>query len=170
MDEVISPRGGQRRTQQRRQRPDEWTKARRSAFLEMLAATCNVTRAAAHAKMSYQGAYRLRARDPQFAELWRQAILMGYERLEEQLLAHAGGGPPVNDIAPGGDGAAVAAVPFDPKLALELLRHHRAAADGRRRGGYGPVVRATREEAEAALLQKLEMLEKRLAREQGDQP
>lgn len=164
MDDKIT--GGKNRRTQLRAAPDRgWTKARRTDFLDMLAATCNVTRAAAHIGVPKARAYALRRRDPQFAELWRQAILMGYDRLEEQLLDHAGGAAPINDITPDPD--AVPPQPFDPKLAMDLLRLHRATVEGRAKPTQGAVVRASREEAEAALLKKLDALERRLTRERG---
>ena len=43
---------------------DGWTPARQLRFLEFLARTRSVTRAAAAAGMSRESAYRLRKRDP----------------------------------------------------------------------------------------------------------
>lgn len=71
-----------------------WTKARRQQFLEELAMTCNVTRAAALVGMSLPGAYALRRRDAEFALLWERAIDAGSERLREMVLACALGQRP----------------------------------------------------------------------------
>jgi hypothetical protein len=166
MDDDIIAGGNQRRLQRRKAADRGWTKARRTAFLDMLAATCNVTTASRHIGVQSASAYRLRRRDPHFAELWRAAILTGYDRLEEQLLRAAGAEGTVNDIEPGS--SELEPPPVDPKLAMELLRYHRGVPDGRPRSSRGATPRATREEAEAALLKKLDALEKRLAREQGD--
>lgn len=76
-------------------------------FLEQLAATCNVA-ASARAVGACPGTfYRRRALDEGFAAAWRAAILAGYERLEEALLARA-----LGDVQP---------TPFDPgAVAIEL--------------------------------------------------
>jgi hypothetical protein len=140
-----------------------WTKAKRAAFLDMLAATCNVKASAQHVGMHPVGAYRLRRRDPQFADLWRAAILTGYDRLEEMLLAHAGAG--VNDVAIGE--TEIEPAPFDPKMAMELLRQHRPTVEGRRKRPTGRLERTDRATAEAALLKKLDALARRLRAEEA---
>ncbi|MHA6718779.1 hypothetical protein ACX40Y_04940 [Sphingomonas sp. RS6] len=168
MDDEIIAGGNQRRMQRRKAADRGWTKARRTRFLDVLAATCNVTTASRQIGVSTASAYRLRRRDPHFAELWRAAILTGYDRLEEQLLRAAGAEGTVNDIEPGSSEAVPP--PVDLKLAMELLRHHRGAVGGPARRPRGATPRATREEAEAALLKKLDAVEKRLAREQGEVP
>lgn len=81
--------GNNRVLQVTRTRKDGWTKAKRKTFLDALAATCNVKHAAREAGMSTTGLYMLRSRDPAFAELWREAMATGYERLEELLLTRA---------------------------------------------------------------------------------
>jgi hypothetical protein len=57
-------------------RKDGWTPARQLRFLDMLARTRSVTRAAAAAGMSRESAYRLRKRDPDglFAAAWNRAL------------------------------------------------------------------------------------------------
>lgn len=155
--------GNQRRRQIRQVAAGGWTSEKRQIFLDMLAVTCNVGLACAEAGMSKPGVYQLRRRDPEFAGLWREALLMGYDRLEERLLRQAGAG--VNDVAFGsGDGAEE---PLDPELALNLLRHHRPAVEGRRRRPGGAIPRVSREEAQAALAKRLDALEKRLKAERG---
>lgn len=138
-----------------------WTKAKRAAFLDLLAATCNVRASAQQIGMNPASVYRLRRRDPQFADLWRAAILTGYDRLEEMLLAHAGAG--VNDVAIGE--TEIEPAPFDPKLAMDLLRQHRPTIENRRKPPWGRLERSDRAEAEAALLKKLDALARRLREE-----
>lgn len=75
--------------QRRKPRANGWTLARRRVFLEELAASCNVGRALAAAGMGSGGVYRLRQRDPLFAEQWQAALTLGYERLEMALLRRA---------------------------------------------------------------------------------
>ena len=57
-------------------RRDGWTPARQLRFLDALARTRSVTRAARAAGMSRESAYRLRARDPGglFAAAWDRAL------------------------------------------------------------------------------------------------
>lgn len=155
--------GNQRRRQIRSVSDRGWTRERRQTFLDMLAVTCNVGLACAEAGMSNAGVYALRRRDPEFAALWRDALLMGYDRLEERLLRRAGAG--VNDVEFGtGD---VPEEPLDAELALNLLRNHRPTVEGRRKRLGGPVHRISREEAQAALSKRLDALEKRLKAEKG---
>jgi len=74
-------------------------------FLEALAMTGNVTTSVAAVGMSVGGAYNRRARDPAFAAGWQAALVRGYERLEELLLATAlesvGGGTVGGTVAGG---------------------------------------------------------------------
>jgi hypothetical protein len=155
--------GNQRRRQVRTVAAGGWTREKRQTFLDTLAVTCNVGIACGQAGMSTTGVYRLRQRDPEFAALWRDALLMGYDRLEERLLRRAGAG--VNDVEFGtGD---VPEEPLDAELALNLLRNHRPTVDGRRKRPGGQVHRISREEAQAALSKRLDALEKRLKAEKG---
>lgn len=161
--------GKERRVQQRKPRRDGWTDAKRKAFLSHLAATCNVTMSVERVGLSKPGLYALRHRDPEFAELCRVALRTGYDRLEEQLLQHAGAGEhsaetygaSVNDVTIGEPGAS--GQPFDPKLAMELLRSHRAFQAGKVRGGR--IGRAPREEVVERLIKKLDALDRRLSKE-----
>lgn len=153
--------GNRRRRQMREVGAGGWTRDKRQAFLDMLAVTCNVRLACDAAKMSRGSVYCLRRRDPEFAALWREALLMGYDRLEERLLRQAGAG--VNDVAFGTEDPPED--PLDPVLALNLLRSNRPTVEGQRKRPTGPIVRATREEAEAALAKRLDALKKRLKAE-----
>ena len=60
-------------------RRDGWTPARRTRFLECLAATRNVSRACAAAGLSRQAVYRLFRRDAAFARAWLIAWELGCE-------------------------------------------------------------------------------------------
>lgn len=172
MAEVTICAGQGRRLRVRKVRPSEWTNAKRAAFLDHLAVSCNVSESVEAVGMTLGGVYMLRRRDPEFAELWRRALLTGYDRLEELLLRYAGAG--VDPEA--GAGAAVNAVaigetvmaerPFDPRMAFDLLKHHRATAEGGQRKQLGGKFhRADRATAEKALLKKLDALAKRLRAE-----
>ncbi|KQO07955.1 hypothetical protein [Sphingomonas sp. Leaf242] len=83
-------RGGKNRLVQiRKPRANEWSAAMQMRFLGALAMTGNVTTSVAAVGMSVGGAYNRRARDPAFAAGWQAALVRGYERLEELLLATA---------------------------------------------------------------------------------
>ncbi|MEG3084321.1 hypothetical protein U1707_11765 [Sphingomonas sp. PB2P12] len=83
-------RGGKNRLVQiRKPRVNEWSTAMQMRFLDALAMTGNVTTSVAVVGMSVGGAYNRRARDPAFAAGWQAALVRGYERLEELLLATA---------------------------------------------------------------------------------
>ena len=83
-------RGGKNRLVQiRKPRTNEWSAAMQMRFLDALAMTGNVTTSVAVVGMSVGGAYNRRARDPAFAAGWQAALVRGYERLEELLLATA---------------------------------------------------------------------------------
>lgn len=159
-DEMI---GGQNRrpVQVKRVRKDGWTKARRARFLDRLALTCNVRLAAQAAGKPAASAYVLRRRDAGFAELWRDALEAGYERLETELLARALGN--VNAIEPG-ESDVEDEGEIDTELALKLIGRHRAEA----RGTGRPTSRArsrhvaTEEETNAALLRKLAILRRQM--------
>ena len=99
-------RGGKNRlVQVRKPRVNEWSAAMQMRFLEALAMTGNVTTSVAAVGMSVGGAYNRRARDPAFAAGWQAALVRGYERLEELLLATAlesvGGGTVGGTVAGG---------------------------------------------------------------------
>lgn len=167
----------------RRRRTGGWTQARRRQFLDALAATCNVSEAAAETGMSLGGAYTLRRRDPEFRVAWAAALECGYARLEAMLLARAAG----TDAPPRRAGVETAVAPrggdaFDPgahgertegldtALALALLRLHRAnigSGDGRGagrgagRGGGRPVTKTDPDELAEAILRRLDALNKR---------
>ncbi len=165
MTDVIG-KATNRRLQKRKLPTHAWTDEQESAFLDMLAATCNVVRSCRHAAVDHRSAYRRRRQNPGFAAAWRAAILTGYERLEEQLLAQLA--TPHAFEEEGIEREPVPTGPFDPKLAMDLLRLHRSTVENRKATPRGPVIRVSREEAEAALNKKLDALAKRLAEERGE--
>lgn len=171
MEDILSS-GTRRPIQKRAGR--SWTKAARTAFLTELAHSCNVRRAVDVVGMAPSGAYKLRKRDPAFADLWAEALEIGYERLENALLEHALIGVNAIDmdaVVDAADARAEAALPgtgFSPKamtpatvqLAMLLLNRHRAPVDGRaNRGSHGV---ATPAETDAALKKHLDALARKL--------
>ena len=138
-----------------------WTARRRGLFIDCLTATSNVREAARAARMSVRSAYALRARDPQFAAEWDEALATAEARLIGKLVVYAetrgarSEGVDADDDLSG----------FNPVVALEAIRLHQARRDkgaGRRPRG-GPMPRtASREETEAAVRKVLQKLAKRL--------
>jgi hypothetical protein len=68
-------------------RHDGWTPARRRHFIEALAAGLSVSRARANIGLSREGAYKLRRRDPQFAQEWQTALRTARENADEAFFA-----------------------------------------------------------------------------------
>lgn len=167
MTDVIG-KATNRRLQKRKLPAHAWTEEQENAFLDMLAATCNVLGACRHAGVDHRSAYRRRRQHPDFAAAWRGASLTGYERLEEQLLAQLVAPHPLEED--GIDRALPSTGPFDAKLAMDLLRMHRGTVENRAATPRGGMVRVSREEAEAALNKKLDALARRLAAEREAQP
>jgi hypothetical protein len=188
MDEQIRASGTQP-VQKVRVRKGGWTKAKRELFLKTVAETCNVARAAHAAGVGKSTPYRLRRADPAFDALWREALLLGYDRLEEALLSRALEGVNAIDVIglvhdeAGADGGAdrygsergddeVAprftlneghAMPPAIRVAMWLLKQHDGVTGAKPRPG--PQRRpATAEETDAAIDRKLDMLERRLKR------
>lgn len=161
--------------QVRAARRDGWTKAKRTAFLEVLGASCNIRRAAAAVGMTDGTARALRRRDAEFARLWDEALADGYERLETSLVAQAlgtaadapvraGAGPdaiPSDNPSREEIGTLPLDTPFDPTLAIKVLsmRTIGPAASKRRRPSGARMSDAL---VEAALLRKLNAIEARL--------
>jgi len=145
--------------QQRKPRPDCFTTAKQQLFFDALALTCNVDKAAEYAGVHRVTVYKHRRKRPDFAERWREALALGYDRLEAMALEHVGAGLEAADpdrAAEAGPESG-APIPFDFERALTLLRLHRAIRDAKpspARGGP-PMRNATREETNAALLKAI---------------
>lgn len=138
-----------------------WTKRMKAMFLDHLAATCNVSSAAAVIGVEPGSVYSLRRTDPAFAAAWTEALAAGYEMLETQLVGHAlaGGGRTIVN------GAVDRTGPIDVDLALKLLGTHRDAMLDRARGRRGPRRKvATMAETDEAILKKLESMARSKAR------
>jgi hypothetical protein len=75
------------RVQMRKPYMGKFSVKRRAAFLDHLAATCNVKVAAENSGVTPSAAYQWRRRDAVFAEQWQAALETGYACLETMLLA-----------------------------------------------------------------------------------
>lgn len=129
-----------------------WSIKKKELFLDHLAATCNVKQSAAVAGVDPVSVYALRRRDAAFVAAWGEALALGYEMIETQLVGHALEGSGARAIT---NGAVEKTGPIDVELALRLLSHHGAAMAGRVPRGGPKRQRASREETEAAILKRL---------------
>lgn len=154
--------------QRRRPAKNGWSVAKRALFLDMLAATCNVTEAARAAGMTVSGARSLRSRDAEFALLWAEAFLAGEERLREELIG-AALGQVSSGYNPSGERVMVENAPFNPELAIKVLQMRSGGGSGRRRRTSTCPSQA---EVDAALLAQLDRLGRSLPAQPGqpDQP
>jgi hypothetical protein len=157
--------GNKGRAQLRPVRHDGWTVRKRAVFLDHVAATGNVSASASFVGLGESGAYKLRRRDPDFAQQWRVALSAGFDRLQAMLIERAMG-PLTVKI---GDTPMPDVSTMDTELAMRLVEHHRRTIAGvpKRRGGPVPT-RATEEETNAALLKRLKILHKRNQKEAAD--
>lgn len=103
-----------------------WSEARTKAFIEMLATSCNVTKAAAAANMSISAVYRRRTQDASFRAAWGQALSIGYAQLEMIMLERALHGVEKVVRLPGGESRVMR--DYCDRTALALLRMHRDSA------------------------------------------
>lgn len=147
----VTPRWG--RTTDRRW--VRWSAKLKAAFLDHLAATCNVSEAAEAIGVEPCSVYVLRRRDPAFRAGWSEALMQGYEMLETQLVGHALSGGGARTMA-NGDVARTGGI--DVELAMRLLGQHRAAMAGKPFRGGPKLHTATREETNTAILKKLRAL------------
>jgi len=154
-DELVL--AGGKKTQRRRASKRDWSKAKETKFLSVLADTCNVRLAAAEAGVSISGTYKRRKENAAFRAAWFEAIGAAYQRLEMVLLERALVG--TEKIVRRRDGSEERMVEYPNQLALTLLKLHRDTA-----------VEATTEvppddveEIRERLLGKLERLRKREA-------
>lgn len=154
--------GNKRKIQKRRAPRCAFNAARRQVFLDHLASCANVTASAKAAGVGVSTVYDARRRDPVFAEQWEEALQMGYATLESLLLERAATGGayvPGETVVPGPE-------TVDTWLALDLLRLSKMAKAPRKSGG-APVRRASEKQVAESICAKLEVLERRKAREKG---
>lgn len=132
-----------------------WSAKSEAAFLDHLALSCNVTAAAKAVNFSTQAAYRHRRRSPSFAQRWREALELGYARLEEALVEGAITRLTGDDVRSDGQ-----LLPATFSEALNLLRlHHSFVKEGVLRPGR-PRREKPIEEVRASIARKLDAIER----------
>ncbi len=151
-----------------------WTPAKRAAFLEHLAATCNIAASARAVGMAPRGAHALKKRDAVFAADWAGAIEAAYETLEARLLAYALGdaeGESEAESEAEADGDAEAELRgahFDPRVAVQALGFRKRGGAAVGTGAGTLCKRVSLAELEAVLVARLDALDAQAASVTGD--
>lgn len=89
MAETVIQSGHKEGPMKRLQKEGDVPEEKKQAFLDALADSCNVKAAAEASGFTPSTAYKLRQRDPAFAAAWREALEIGYVRLEMALVDRA---------------------------------------------------------------------------------
>jgi hypothetical protein len=142
-----------RRTQIARARLKQWSPRVEDRFLGVLAATCNVKAACAEVGLSAASAYAHAKRWQGFSARWREAVEIGFMRIEAAMLAQADRNP----FSGRAVNAEVEMPPMTVAQALQLLHMHKhevRGIGGRPGKGWRPP--PTLEELRPGILRKLE--------------
>lgn len=134
-----------------------WTKTKKDAFLDHLAATCNITAAAAVIGAPLGSVYHKRRGDPAFRAQWEDALACGYQMLETRLVGLALAGGTNADDLPGDPGEP----PVCADYAMRLLAMRQSVSAGRRDHAHRPRTPAGKDETTAAILKKLAAIERK---------
>jgi hypothetical protein len=126
----------------------------RKHFLEALAATSNIERAAAAARVTVARAQQTRRTDPDFAQAWQAAVADSYLNLELEVIRRLREG---DLMTANGD-------KFDFANAIRLLAAHR---DGAARGQQSQVRDVSAAEVRASIDRKIEDIRRRVARQKA---
>jgi len=126
--ELVAVVGARGRPQMRPTSGRAWTKEKETRFLEMLAETCNVTRACDAVGMSTAGAYKRRRKNAAFRAAWVETISAAYQRLELVLLDRTFNG--TEKIVTRRDGTEDRMREYPNGVGLSLLKMHRSTAQG----------------------------------------
>lgn len=146
-----------------RSKGKRWTEAAEALFIDALAASCNVTHAAAVAGFSKEAIYRRRRTDAAFAALWQAALDQGVARLDMASVRRA------IEVLEGRLPDPDAPLPdMTARDAIAILQLHRPSVSGagNRRGWRGRP--RSLEEVRGSILAKLEAIE--TARRAGKLP
>lgn len=122
----------------------------RKRFLETLAATSDLVRAAAAAKVSPARAHAARRAEPDFARAWQAAMADGYINLELEVIRRLRAG----------DLATESGDRFDFANAIRLIAARRDGA----RGAAGEVPHVSTAEVRASIERKIEDIRRRMER------
>lgn len=137
----------------------DWSKAKATAFLGVLAETCNVSEACRQSGVSVAAAYRHRKTDAAFRAGWVEAIASAYRQLELVLLNRAFNG--TEKVVTRRDGSEERMVEYSDRLALTLLKMHQDTAVE----AEAEVSQADGDEVRERIIAKLKRLRKRFEAE-----
>jgi hypothetical protein len=112
--------------QMRKASAKNWTRTKEETFLNVLAETCNVTRACAAANVSVTHVYRQKKANAAFRAAWLTAISVAYQQLELVLLERAFNG--TEKIVNARAGAGTVMREYSNQLGIALLKMHRDSA------------------------------------------
>lgn len=149
-------------------RPNKFGAKVRRAFLAHLAGSCNVSASCLAAECSKGSVNYWQSVDPEFAAACDHALEAGYKLLQHLALERALYGGDVNKLTAADYEAVPDASSIDTELALKLMAmHERRVMTGAPRGGGAKRRKATREETDAAILQRLKVLRIRFEHGEG---
>lgn len=153
---------GGRGLMRKRKRPVEFDRARKQAFLDHFAETCNLEASAAAAGVSLSAVYGALKMDTAFAEGFEEALRIGYLFLEAEAVRQQREAQKAYRISPKGDGAAQAQT-FE--RTMQLLREYKrpSAGVGRRATG-ARLTKWSFDDAFAALEKRLQAFGLRVER------
>lgn len=117
---------GGKKPQLRKASAKSWNKAKEEVFLEVLAETCNVTRACAAAGVGVTSVYRRKKENAAFRAAWLAAISIAYQQLELVLLERAFNG--VEKLVNVRAGETRTMREYSNQLGIALLKMHRDTA------------------------------------------
>lgn len=101
----------------------DWSKAKATRFLSVLAATCNVSEACRQSGVPMTVVYRRKKMDAGFRAAWMEAVSVAYSRLELLLLDRAFNG--TEKVITRKDGSEERMLEYPNHIALRLLQMHR---------------------------------------------
>lgn len=149
--------GAALRLQKQGDRPDRWTAAKETRFLNELARTANVRHSLRIVGMSAASLYYRRRSNTAFETAWDSALNQGYSRLEAEMLARAIGEAVIADAAD-----APAGPPMSDATRMALLSAH-----AKRVGQYRATQAAQPQADVAKLKREIAARLDRLARSAG---
>jgi hypothetical protein len=134
----------------------QWSDEAEELFLDVLAASCNVTMAAEATGFHTQTAYRMRRLRPDFAARWKEALIQGYIRLEFALVEAA-----CDTLANVEFGTDRPIPKMTVDQAMGVLRAHKSevTGDGRKIPGRH-ARRRSFEEVRDSIIKKIEAIER----------
>ena len=142
----------------------DWSKAKATKFLGVLAATCNVSEACRQTGISMTVVYRRRKMDAKFRAAWNETLSGAYSRLELVLLDRAFNG--TEKVMTRHDGSEDRMREYPNHIALRLLQMHRETVTETEHEMVEEDVNEIRER----LVRKLQRMKKRDAeQEQGQE-